>query len=67
MSTRSQIIIKDGYTEQWFYRHSDGYPQENMPELYKFMSWVNEGKIRNNVEQSCGWLVLLGAKERNTV
>jgi hypothetical protein len=63
MSTRSQIIIKDGEDEQWFYRHSDGYPSGNMPQLYKFMKWLAEGKIRNNVEQSCGWLVLIGAKE----
>jgi hypothetical protein len=35
----------------------------NMPELFKFMKWVAEGKIRSNVEQSCGWLVLIGAEE----
>jgi hypothetical protein len=63
MSTRSQIIIKEERDEQWFYRHSDGYPSGNMPELYKFMKWISKGKIRRNVEQSCGWLVLIGAEE----
>ena len=68
MSTRSQIIIKsesDG-DEQWFYRHSDGYPEENLPQLRKFLKWLKEGKIRNNVEQSAGWLILIGAEEYNT-
>ena len=63
MSTRSQIIIKDERDEQWFYRHSDGYPSGNMPSLFKLMQWYDEGKIRKNVEQSCGWLVLIGADE----
>jgi len=66
MSTRSQIVIKDDYSEQWFYRHSDGYPSGNLPQLFKFMSWLNEGKIRNNVEQSAGWLILIGAREYDT-
>ena len=63
MSTRSQVIIKDEYDEQWFYRHSDGYPEGNMPQLFKFMTWIEKGKIRRNTEQSCGWLVLIGAEE----
>jgi hypothetical protein len=70
MSTRSQVIIVSGESfsgdeidEMWFYRHSDGYPSGNMPQLYKFMKWREEGRIRDNVEQSCGWLVLIGAEE----
>lgn len=76
MSTRSQIVIKESntyedkdgkektYTDaQWFYRHSDGYPSGNMPQLYTFMKWLNEGRIRNNVEHSAGWLILIGAEE----
>ena len=66
MSTRAQIIITDGQDELWFYRHSDGYPEGTMPTLEKFLSWVKEGKIRNNVEQAAGWLVLIGAKEYST-
>ena len=34
-----------------------------MPTLNKFLDWVKEGKIRDNVEQSAGWLVLIGASE----
>jgi len=63
MSTRAQIIITDGQDELWFYRHSDGYPEGTMPTLEKFLSWVKEGRIRDNVEQAAGWLILIGAKE----
>jgi len=70
MSTRSQIVIKNSEDdstewghEQWFYRHSDGYPEGNLPQLFKFMTWLREERIRNNVEQSAGWLILIGAEE----
>lgn len=63
MSTRSQVIIKDRYNELWFYRHSDGYPGGVMPTLLKFIKWVREGKIRSDVEQGSGWLVMIGAEE----
>lgn len=63
MSTRCQIKITDGDQELWFYRHSDGYPRTTLPSLRTFLKWVTDGKIRDNVEQSSGWLVLLGAKE----
>lgn len=63
MSTRCQVIVKDEYCEQWFYRHCDGYPEGTMPTLRKFLKWVKSGKIRNNVEQACGWLVILGHHE----
>jgi len=63
MSTRSQIIIKDEYDEQWFYRHSDGYPSGNLPQLQKLIKWYEQGLIRDNVEQSAGWLILIGARE----
>lgn len=67
MSTRCQVIIKDDYEtgELWFYRHSDGYPDGTLPTLYKFLDWVKSGKIRNNAEQSAGWLVILGHWEYN--
>jgi len=67
MSTRCQIIVKDEESEQWFYRHSDGYPDGVMPVLEIFLKWAKEGKIRKNVEQACGWLVILGAIEYNTM
>lgn len=63
MSTRAQIKITDGQQELWFYRHSDGYPQGTMPTLQKFLDWVKAGKIRSNVEQAAGWLILIGAAE----
>lgn len=63
MSTRAQIIVKDADSEQWFYRHSDGYPEGTMPTLEKFLGWIKDKRIRDNVEQSCGWLVLIGHQE----
>ena len=33
MSTRANIIIKDSYQEQIFYRHSDGYPDGTLPDF----------------------------------
>jgi len=63
MSTRCQVIIKDNHNELWFYRHSDGYPEGTMPTLEKFLNYVKEGIIRDNVEQAGGWLILFGAME----
>lgn len=63
MSTRCNVIIKDGRDELIFYRHSDGYQEGALPTLKKFMEWVKQGKIRDNVEQASGWLIMIGAKE----
>ena len=63
MSTRANIIIKDGYSTLYFYRHSDGYPEGTLPTLEKFLNLVKEGKIRNNTAQAAGWLIILGAEE----
>ena len=67
MSTRAQVIVKDKWGEVWFYRHSDGYPEGALPTLKQFLGWVKEGKIRDNCEQSAGWLILIGAMEYGTV
>lgn len=63
MSTRANIIIKDKYIKMYFYRHSDGYPKGVMPTLEKFIKWVKKGKIRDNVGQAAGWLIVIGAIE----
>lgn len=63
MSTRANIIIKEGKEKLFFYRHSDGYPSGTMPTLNIFLKWLKEGKIRNNVSQGAGWLIVLGAME----
>ncbi len=63
MSTRANIKIEDKYDELLFYRHSDGYPEATLPTLKKFMKWVKDGKIRNNVEQASGWLIAIGNEE----
>jgi hypothetical protein len=34
-----------------------------MPTLEKFMQYVKDGLIRNNVGQAAGWLIVLGAAE----
>jgi hypothetical protein len=65
MSTRAQIIIKDSYSELWFYRHSDGYPEGTLPSLEQFLGYVKDGVIRDNAEQAAGWLILIGANEED--
>lgn len=63
MSTRANIIIRDGDSELIFYRHSDGYPEGILPTLEKFLQWVIDGKISDNVGQASGWLILIGMEE----
>ncbi len=64
MSTRANIVLKDESGDTlWFYRHSDGYPEGTLPTLNKFMEWLNAGKIRDNVGQAGGWLIILGNTE----
>lgn len=67
MSTRANIVIKDSQwgmeRELWFYRHCDGYPEGALPTLKRFCDWVRDGKIRDNVGQAAGWLILIGAEE----
>jgi hypothetical protein len=64
MTTRANILLKDEYDKLWFYRHADGYPEAVVPDLKQFMQWVEQGRIRNNVGQAAGWLILLGVKDR---
>lgn len=64
MSTRANIAIKGDFDDViYFYRHSDGYPEGTLPTLKTFLKWRKEGKISENVEQSSGWLILLGNQE----
>lgn len=65
MSTRANIVIMDEDDTLWFYRHSDGYPDGALPTLKIFLQWVADGKIRNNVSQASGWLIMIGAQEYN--
>lgn len=68
MSTRCNIKVTDNYGDvQWFYKHSDGYPEGMLPILNKFMDWVKRGVIRSNVGQASGWLIIIGALEYNTI
>ncbi len=67
MSTRANIILKDGDEHLFFYRHSDGYPKGVEPTLDVFSKLIKEGKLRNNLSQCAGWLVLLGAIEYRTL
>lgn len=81
MSTRCNIVLTESYswkdektgkeknrTEKlFFYRHSDGYPEGALPTLLKFVHAIKSGKIRNNLSQCAGWLVLYGAIEYDTM
>lgn len=66
MSTRANIIIKDGDDKLIFYRHSDGYPEGVAATLNEFIQLVRDGKIRSNVSQAAGWLIALGQEEYET-
>lgn len=50
-----------------FYRQSDGNPEAIVPVLKVFLKWINEGKLRNNLGQCGGWLIILGALEYNAM
>lgn len=63
MSTRCNIKVKDESDTLWFYRHSDGYPEVALEPLERFMQFVADGKIRDNVGQACGWLTEFGRQE----
>lgn len=64
MTVRSQIkIVDNGGSELWFYRHSDGDPEGNLPVLREFVGMIKKGLIRNNIGQSAGWLIVMGVKE----
>ena len=63
MSTRCNIIIKDGKQKLYFYRHSDGYPSGVSETLNKFLDGIKTGKIRDNLSQAAGWLIIIGRDE----
>jgi len=78
MSTRANVIIQETIDlshydranridRLYFYRHSDGYPEGVKETLDKFIEWVKKDKVRDNLSQSAGWLILLGAIEYNTI
>lgn len=62
MSTRANIILKDGTDELIFYKHCDGYPDGTLPILQKFLDWMKTQVIRDNIVQASGWLILAGAE-----
>ena len=67
MSTRANVILKQGEEKLFFYRHSDGYPEGTKPSLKLLVKWMKEGKIRNNLSQGSGWLIAIGLMEYNTL
>jgi hypothetical protein len=60
VSTRCNIVVRDGYNELWFYRHSDGYPESVLPDLEPLMEKLRDGSLRDNLSQFCGWLIVKG-------
>lgn len=68
MSTRAHILITDRNEREdkngiLFYRHSDGYPEGVKESLTNFLSYVEKNIIRDNAQQSAGWLILIGHEE----
>jgi len=66
MSTRSNIEITDGTDSFMFYRHSDGYPS-GQETLLKFMKLIQDKKLRDDVQQCAGWLIVFGHEEYGSV
>jgi len=64
MSTRAVIVLRDySQHELRFYKHGDGGPSDTLPTLEKFLDWVETRRIRSNLQQAAGWLVILGNTE----
>ena len=63
MSTRANIVLKDGKEKLTFYKHSDGYPEGTMPILEDFINMMKNKAIRDNLPQSAGWLIELGRRD----
>jgi hypothetical protein len=63
MSTRANIIFRDGKEKLYFYRHSDGYPECTLKDLKTFVNRYSTGQYRANISQSAGHLILQGHKE----
>ena len=67
MSTRANVILKEGDERLYFYRHSDGYPEGTQPSLKLLIKWMKSGKVRNNLSQGSGWLIAIGIMEYNAL
>lgn len=63
MSTRCNILFKDGKEKLWFYRHSDGYPEHTGKDLLAFVQNYSNGLYRTNIGQSAGHLIIRGHNE----
>jgi hypothetical protein len=64
MSTRCNLVVRYGREDSLiFYRYCDGYPAGVARTLGEFVGRVRLDRIRRNVEQACGWLIVLGREE----
>jgi len=66
MSTRSNVEITDGTYSFMFYRHSDGYPT-GQKMLLKFMKLIQDKKLRDDLQQCAGWLIVFGHEEYGSI
>lgn len=55
------IRVSDARGDELWFRCTYGAPADVLPMLEQFLVWVESGVLRDNVEQSAGWLVVLGA------
>lgn len=65
MTTRAHIEVRECGDSLLFYKHEDGYPEGVMPMLMWFVERIRSGKIRSDIEQASGWLIVYGANELN--
>ena len=65
MSTRCNVVFTDDYGSNpiYFYRHSDGYPEGAGEDLKEFVKGYTDKLMRDNTNQSAGWLVIRGHRE----
>ena len=67
MSTRSIIVFKDEYSENYIYVHSDGYPSNRLVQLQEFLVWnkPRNGDVAYSAANFVLWYKLDSIKESN--
>ena len=67
MSTRSIIVFKNEYSENYIYVHSDGYPSNRLVQIQKFLEWnkPRNGDVAYSAANFVLWYKLDSIREYN--
>ena len=67
MSTRSIIVFKDKYSENYIYVHSDGYPSNRLVEMQEFLKWnkPRNGDVGYSAANFIFWKKLVSLQSHN--